>query len=60
MTTRAIIQTAARIASLETSLRIFRNDHPAAAARVSAQLDAAYLDLARLEAELLAKEASLR
>lgn len=38
-----------RIAELEHALRVYREGHPAAAARVSAQLDEAWADLARLE-----------
>lgn len=40
-----------RAASLECSFRVYREGYPEAAARVAAQLDQAYLDLARLERE---------
>ena len=46
-----IQETERTIAALECSLRVYR-EHPAAAARVGEQLDAAYLTLSRLEAEM--------
>ncbi len=47
----AIENTERRIAALECSLRCYREGFPAAAAKVSIQLDAAWSHLAELETE---------